>query len=291
MGLLAKAATKKRIQPQAEALSPSLLSHGPWATNGGVPVGGLVRSAVLALDITGARSTSIRGRTSSLAMAFAPSAGSQLWVTMVSAREWSFVLGIHNGQGGIAADWSLTLRITDSSAEVATGHYLTHDGALVHGDLHDALRAWLLSALAQGERPDPHNEEALSSQSLARTLTPAGAQPSAAQVDFQIHTRLDTDGCWRALSLMGHRELGRSEEAGSWGLGLPENDDMDRVTLEIKPGLVAGRGRIGSDGNLARRVAVAGLRSFIERALFLLGREDPGVQYVGPPEWAGGREL
>lgn len=289
MGLLAKAATKKRIQPQTGALSPSLLSRGPWTTNGGVPAGGLVRSAVLALDITGARSTSIRGRTSALAMALAPSAGSQLWVEKIASQQWSFVLGINNGKGGIAADWSLTLRIADTGVEVATGHYLTEDGALVHGDLHDALRNELLGALALGERPEPDGEELLSSQSLARALTPAVAPPSPAEVDFQIHTALDIDQCWRQLALLGHRELGRNREGGTWGVGLPANDSVDQATLEVGTGVLGGRGRIGSDGTPARRVAEAGLGSFIERSLFLLGREDPSLRYVGPAEWAGGR--
>jgi hypothetical protein len=289
MGFIAKSATKKRTQPLSAPLNPALVNEGPWTTNGGIPAGGLVRSAVIAVDITGARSTSMRGRTTAVAAVVAPSSVSHLWVQMTGPREWSFVLGVKNVRGGISADWAVDLRIVDREIRVSTTHYLTHDDVLVHGDQHDALRNGLVRALSLGEQVDAGAEDALSTGSLTRPLSLGREAPAPTTVAFRFDTAHNPAECWQRLRLLGYRELPHDEQCGRWGLGLPANDNVDHVSLAIGPGSAVGDGRIGSEGKLDRRSAEAGLRSFIERTRFLLGRDDPDLRYDGPSEWSGGR--
>ena len=290
MGFLAKSATKKRIQPIAGPLNPALISSGPWTTNGGVPTGALIRSAVLAVDLTGARSNSLRGTTSKLAAPFVGRA-SNLWVQMWQPREWNFILGINNGTGNIAADWSVKLQITDSAAQVSTPNYLTKDDVLVHGEQHDALRSELLRALSLGTIDDPGSETELGQASLGAPQEFASPTPAPAKIEFSLRTGLAPEAVWPHLNLVGHRLLERNEQHATWGLGLPSNDGIDRASLHVEPGLLKGSAVIGSEGAFGRRVAKAGLLAFVGRALFLLGREDPDVRYEGPEEWARGWQL
>jgi hypothetical protein len=290
MGFIAKSATKKRIAPLQGPLHPALVDDGQgrWITDFSVPIGVLIRSAVIALDLTGVKSSSLRGTTGRLASALMASA-SHLWVQMWTRHQWNFVLGVNNGRGGIAADWVVQLDIGATAAAISTSHYLTKDDVLVHGEQHDALRNELLRALSLGGMTDPEGETSLGQTSLGRTQAFAGPPPAAAKVEFSISTRLDPQAIWSHLNLLGHRQLRRTESDGTWALGLPESDSVDGVTLHISPGSLIGEAVIGSEREFARRVAVAGLNSFIGRARFLVGREDPDAQYEGPPEWATGR--
>jgi hypothetical protein len=243
----------------------------------------------MALDITGIRSNSNRGRTSIFVDAIkAISGASNLWVQMTAPRQWAFLLGVNDGSGNVACDWTVTLGIDGGTVTVSTGKYLTSDDVLVNGDQHDALRGELLRALALGERQHPEVERAVSEESLTASHSFA-AVIDPVTIDFQFATNLDPPAAWKHLERLGHRMLDRDEDRGTWALGLPSCDDADRVTLLVSAGGISGHACIESDGGLSRRVAQAGLLSFIGRALFVLRRDDPDVRYIGPSEWGGGR--
>src|SRR5580692_641606 len=146
MGFVAKAATKKRVQPMSGPVNAALTGT-PWLTTGGIPVGALIRSAVFGLDLTGARSSNARGRQSALASLFAPASSSHLWVETNDFKSWDFVLGADDGRENIAADWVVKLKMDNTTVTVGTSRWLTRDDVLVHGSHHDALREELLRAL------------------------------------------------------------------------------------------------------------------------------------------------
>jgi hypothetical protein len=210
---------------------------------------------------------------------------------MWQPHEWSFTLGVNNGGNAIAADWAVQLRLTDSTAQVSTTHYLTKDDVLVHGEQHDVLRNEILRALSLGKMEDPECETELAHASLGRRQEFARPARAPVTVDFALRTKLEPQSAWARLNLVGHRLLQRDERQGVWGLGLPAYDDTDRVSIHVGPDRLTGRAVIASEPTLARRAAEAGLLSFIARARFLLGREDPDLHYEGPDEWATGPVL
>ncbi len=283
MGLLAKAATKKRVQPASGPVNGALAGT-PWLTNGGIPAGALIRSAVFALDLTGARSNSLRGRQHVLTTLVAPTYASHLWVETSDFRTWDFVLGVDNGREGIAADWAIRLTVT-KTATVATLRWLTNDGTLVHGAQHDALRQELLRALALGEQADRAGEEEISASSLKAALPFPAASPEPFSLSFSLVTALDEDTIRKRLTLLGYRGIDDSASGLRWGLGLPRHDQADHVTLTPGPGALAGRADVGSPGGPGRRLAARALRKFISRAAFLIGSADESVRYEGPEEW------
>jgi hypothetical protein len=291
MGLIAKSKTKKRLEPAALPLAPSLREANPWTTNGGVAAATLVRSALFSYSLLNVKSQSLRGRHSALVGAFGPATSSHLWIAAVSGREWTVTLGIDNAAGAIAADWVIRVKLTDDQVQVTTSKWLTTDDTLVNGILHDGLREELLQALSTGQVPTPNLEARISTKSLSIQVTFLSPAPLPGTVDFAIHTTLPMASCWARLDLLGYRVLQRSDNTGIWGIGSPATDSTDQVTLTLGVGPIAGSARIGSASPLGLRTAEAGLKAFIERAVFLLGRDDPEVRYAGPPEWGNGRQL
>jgi hypothetical protein len=282
MGLLAKSTTKKRVQPAQGPLNEALQEREPWAVDGGIPAGGLIRSVVFGIDLTGARSTSARGYGAS----FGPSRASQLWVRLKTSRTWSFVLGMEGTQGAVAKDWEVDLAIAPTEVGVATAGYVTRDDALVNGDHHDALRNELLRALGQGRAFDgDRGESDVSSASLAQPLVFTTPPTSETAVGFKLVCSLDEATAWEHLRLLGYRVLPATQGGRRWGLGLPTNDDHDDVALDWTAVGLEGSARIGSQASGERRIAEAGLHAFISRAIFLLGRGGDQVTFEGDPQW------
>lgn len=284
MGFVAKAATRKRVQPMSGPVN-SALAGSPWLTTGAIPTGALVRSAVFALDLTGARSSSLRGRQTALASLVAPTASSHLWVETDDFKSWDFVLGINNGRDGVAADWVVKLSINDATATVSTSRWLTKDDGLVHGEQHDAVRNELLRALALGQPTEPEGEADVSAASLKRSQPFREPAPAPAGFAFSIVTVLDEPTSRERLELSGYRILRRSPEAIRWGLGLPKNEATDYVEIRFHYGVLSAVAYVGSAHGGDRRIAARSLRQFIERALFLIRKKDQGATYKGPEDW------
>lgn len=282
MGLLAKSATKKRVQPATGPLNPALMSlQEPWRTNAGIPVAALIRGTVCSVDLTGARSSSVRGKTSVLGPSFATN--SLFWVRAIDARHWRFTLGVTDVRGGIAADWTIDLTIAGNQVNVATGQYLTRDDQLVHGDEHDALRTELLRALSLGCAPTAAEMD-ISEASLQMPINFSRSATDTSSVDFSIVTSIDATVSERRLGKLGFRRI--DEDSTKWAIGLPSNDEIDYVTLTHGGGRIDFRGSIGSNSPAGRRFGEHGLRAFIDRALFLIRLEDESAHYQGPSSWA-----
>jgi hypothetical protein len=282
VGLLAKSATKKRVQPAAGPLNPTLANlRQPWRTNAGIPVAALIRGIICSLDLTGARSSSVRGTTSVIGSFFATT--SLLWVRVIDAKQWRFTLGVPDVRGGIAADWTIDLTISGNHVEVATGHYLTRDDQLVHGEQHDALRMELLRAMSLGNAP-ARAETDISQRSLQMPINFSRNATDTSSVNFSIVTSIDRKVAEKRLARIGFRRLDGS--LTKWGVGLPSNEAVDYVSLIYSSGRLDFHGSTGSDGAAGRRIAEHGLRAFIARALFLIRLEDESAQYAGPSTWA-----
>ena len=252
VGILAKSATKKRTVATAGPLNAALIK-GPWVVNGGVLRAALIRSAVLAVDLVGARSSSNRGRTS----VFAPSYTSQFWVPMVALRHWRTSASTTARVGSPRTGQS-TSRSADDDVAVTTPTYLTKDGALMHGEQR-RVKIALLHALALGEQSPAKDEIELSAQSLTRVLTFDEAAPPAERLDFTLFTDADAAVCEEQLKILGLRKTAAGEGEIRLAIGLPTNDALDYVTLRIEPGRVAGHGEIGSDSEMSRRIAARGM--------------------------------
>ena len=279
MGWLAKSATKKRIQPLQGALSEALSAPEPWATNGAIAVAALVRSVLLALDLTGAKPS---GLTAAL---YLPTTTSTMWLSARGSRRWTATLGAGNGTGGVAADWSVDVLVEDRNVVVSTGGYLTRDDALVHGDLHDVLRDELLRSLALAQMPPGEAEEELTQTSLTVPVLFSDSPASPQDVTFAIAVAADPDQSQEILKKVGLRILDSSPTSITWALGLPENDRTDRATLDLTAGRLHGHASIGLSTALGQRVAACGLRTLILRAPFILQSLDRNVAYEGPSEW------
>jgi hypothetical protein len=284
MGFLAKAATKKRIEPKSGPVNAALTGT-PWATTGAIPTGALIRSAVFALDLTGARSSSFRGRQSSLAALFTPTWSSHLWVETDNFKLWNFVLGIGSASGNIAADWEVKRSLSDTTATVGTGRYLTKDDVLQHGSHHDALRDELLRTVGLGQLTEADGEADMTTTSLKLIQPFEDVAPDPVDLKFTIVTMLDEATSRERLALSGFGVLDSSGEEIRWGLGLPKNWPADHVAIGFRPGELAGSAQVSSAGQIDRRVAAQALRSFVDRALFLVRVKDPGASYQGPEEW------
>jgi hypothetical protein len=282
VGLLAKSATKKRVAPSSGPVNTSL-SGTPWLTTGAIPAGALVRSAVFALDLTGARSSQSRGRTSS----FAPTSASQLWVESFDFRTWRFILGVARVPEGIAADWLVELTINDDqSATVATTSWLTKDDELVHGAHHDALRTELLRALALGQMTDAGGEADVTATSLNLVQPFERPGPDAFELVCSYETSLAKSDARDRIRLMGHPVIKDATTGVRHGLGLPKYFKNDFVDLTLRPGVVALSARVSSDTATSRRMSSADLRAYVKRLHFLLKNKDENVQYQGPAEWS-----
>jgi hypothetical protein len=219
MGLIAKAATKKRVQPMSGPVNDALVGS-PWLTKGAIPTGALIRSSVFALNLTGVYSSNIRGRQSALASLLTPTTSSHLWVETNDFKSWDFVLGINNGRDQIAADWMVRISIDNNTATVRTTRWLTKDGVLVHGSHHDALREELLRAVALGRQTDGGSEADVSATSLTIRQPFQSAAPGPIDLDFSITTALDETASRKLLDLIGYRVLDAPPAVIRWGLGL-----------------------------------------------------------------------
>lgn len=283
MGFIAKAATKKRVQPMSGPVNNALLGT-PWLTTGAIPTGALVRSSVFALDLTGARSSNFRGRRSALVSLVAPSSSSHLWVETNDFKTWDFVLGADDGRENIAADWTVALSVGAEQAGVATRRYLTRDDALVHGEHHDALRDELLRTIALGQQAEDGSEADITATSLRIGLMFQTPAPAPLNATFSIVTALDEATSRKRLGFIGHRVVHDSPTGIQWGLGLAKNQDSDSVSISFGPGELRGTAQVTSWGSGERRIAVHALRKFVARALFLVRGADDQAAYKGPQE-------
>lgn len=283
MGFIAKAATKKRVQPMSGPVNSALLGT-PWLTTGAIPTGALVRSSVFALDLTGARSSNLRGRRPALASLLAPTSSSHLWVETNDFKSWDFVLGADDGRENIAADWSVQLKVHADEATVSTHRYLTKDDVLVHGEHHDALREELLRALALGRQSEAGSEAEVSAASLKIGVLFHAPAPAPLTVTFSIVTALDEAASRKRLGLSGYRVVNDSSAGVWWGLGLPRNQESDHVGINFAPGELRGTAQVASPMPGGRRIAVHSLRNFVSRALFLIKGVDDQATYKGPEE-------
>jgi hypothetical protein len=284
MGFVAKATTKKRVLPTSGPLNDAL-TGSPWLTTGAIPVGALVRSAVFALDLTGARSSSVRGRQGALTSLLAPTASSHLWVETDDFKSWDFVLGMNNGRDEVAADWVVKLSISDATATVSTSRWLTRDDALVHGEHHDAVRNELLRALALGQSAEPAGEADVSAASLSCSQRFREPAPPAVGFSFSLMTALDGPASREQLEYSGYRVLGRTRDDIRWGLGMPKNAATDYVEISFHPGVLSATAQVASARGSDRRIAACALRQFIDRALFLIRIKDQDATYKGPEDW------
>jgi hypothetical protein len=284
MGFIAKAATKKRIQPVAGALNEALRGT-PWLTTGGISTGAIVRSVVLSLDLTGARSSSFRGRRPVLVGLVAPTSASHLWVETNDFKGWDFVLGGNDGRDGIATDWAVQLKIAEATATVGTSRYHTRDDVLVHGEHHDALRDQLLLAVALGKLNDADAEDDISTTALRTAQSFSTPAPDPFDVSFSIATKLDSASIHKQCGLLGYRVLSAAPDSVSWGLGLPGNQATDFVILGLASGELRGAAQVRSDGAGGRRIAAWSLQKFIKRMHFLIRKLDENASYDGPEEF------
>lgn len=282
MGLLAKIATKKRVAPASGPLNESL-SGAPWTTTSAIPTGALVRSVVFSVAIAGVRSTN-----AAVAGAFIPTFQSHVWLESDDSKTWQVVLGIPSRQGAITADWvvKLVLNTQVRTATVATTHYRTVDGALLHAEQHDQIRGELLRAMSLGVQADADAEERVTSLSLQTEQPFENEPPDPFEVNFGISTSLDERGLRDRLRLLGHRVRETTTDSIRWGLGLPSAQDTNEVTLTLGDRMLHGHGRVAAESGVARRIAAADLRSFIARALFLVKDSDGEATFRGPKEWA-----
>lgn len=283
MGFIAKAATKKRVQPMSGPVNDALLGT-PWLTTGAIPTGALVRSSVFALDLTGARSSNLRGRRSALASLLAPTSTSHLWVETNDFKSWDFVLGADDGRENIAADWSVQLSVGAEGAGVVTRRYLTRDDVLVHGEHHDALRDELLRTIALGRQTEAGSEADITTSSLRLGLQFQTPAPAPLNATFSILTALDEATSRQRLRLIGHRVVHDSPTGIQWGLGLAKNQVSDYVGISFGPGELRGTAQVTSWGSGERRIAAHALRKFVSRALFLVQAADDQAAYKGPEE-------
>ena len=77
-----------------------------------------------------------------------------------------------------------------------------------------------------------------------------------------------------ALPILGHRVKEDTERSIRWGLGLPSDQDANEVTIILGEKMLRGHARVAGRTGPARRIAAADLRSFIERAVFWIKRQD-----------------
>ena len=283
MGFIAKNATKKRTAPASGPLNPAL-GGTPWLTTGAIPIGALVRSAVFALDITGARSM---GRTTRRVSAFTPTSASHLWVETSDFRTWNLILGVTQ-EGSVAADWSVRLE-TDTAGHtcaVRTTHWRTLDGALVNGDHHDLLRDELLRALALGRATEANGEAEVTATSLRQEQPFTSPPPDAFELAFSFNTALDEADARERLGLVGHPVTSGGGDSITWSLGLPANGASDFATARFQPGQVSVAARVSAAVPAHRRIAAADLKGLIMRMRVCLKSKDENVTYQGAPEWA-----
>jgi hypothetical protein len=284
MGLLAKSATRKRIQPAGGTVNSALLRDKPWLTNGGIPASGLIRSAALAHGLAGVKSVVGRGHQSVL---FAPRGDTSMWVETGDFTHWTLVVGAAMADGSIAADWTVELAVDTGAGTttVATTQWLTTDGALAQGDFHDSLRNELLRALALGRPTENGSESATSAASLAIPQAFEQDPPGPFALDFHLTTALDETAVREQLRLVGHRTLDTSGPLLRWSLGVPANQDRDHVSIATAPGRLDVRARVESARPTERRIAAQALRNFVRRAYVVISNRDDSAQYHGPREW------
>lgn len=282
MGFIAKNATRKRVMPASGPLNGSL-SGMPWTTTGAIPAGALVRSAVFAVGIDGVKTTS-----ASAIGTFTPTYQAQVWLSSADSRSWRMVLGIPAGQRAITADWvvELVLDTQGRTATVVTSQYRAADGALMHADEHDKLRAELLRSLSLGVQSDADAEARITAMSLPAEQPFDEQPPEPFDIDFDISTSLDETAVRDRLRLVGHRVKEDTERSIRWGLGLPSDQDANEVTIILGEKMLRGHARVAGRTGPARRIAAADLRSFIERAVFWIKRQDAEATFRGPRKWA-----
>jgi hypothetical protein len=282
VGFIAKSQTKKRVAVVSGPVNEALAGT-PWLTTAAIPTGALIRSSVFALDLTGVRSNTARGSTS----IFTPTYTAQLWVETNDFKKWVFVLGVGNGAGGIAADWVVELAIGDDrSVSIGTSRWLTKDGALVHGDHHDALRTELLRAVGVGQLTEENGEAEVTASSLkiAQQFETPARGPE--QSTFSYSTTLDLAAISERLQQAGLPVTSSSPESITWALGLPKHNSFDYATATLSGGSVSVDANVGSQSETARRMAHSDLRYLIERIRLCLRSKDPTAEFHGPEELA-----
>ena len=287
VGILAKAATRKRVQPLKGPLNGVLTRSRPWLTNGSIPAGGLIRSAVLAHSTDSMASAVGRGRQSAL---LAPHGNTHLWVETGDFLKWNVIAGVPMMDDSIAVDWSVDLDLdtTAGTASVATTRWLTTDGALAHGEFHDSLRNELLRALALGREAEGSDESEVSAVSTSVPQPFEQAPPAPFEAAFSFTTALDEAAARDRLTHLGHRVLDPSGPGLRWGIGLPARQDASQVSevvLTFATGRLDARARVASESPTERRIAAQALHNLVLRAYRLLRGEDPSVRYHGPEEW------
>lgn len=282
MGFIAKSATKKRVAVASGPVNEALAGK-PWLTTGAIPTGALVRSSVFALDLTGVRSNSARGRSS----IFVPTYTAQLWVETSDFKKWVFILGVSNGAGGIAADWVVELLIKDDrSVSIGTSRWLTKDGALVHGEHHDALRTELLRAVGVGRLTEEAGEAELTTSSLRLAQRFEASARGPQQAMFSYSTTLGVDDIRDRLRLVGLRVTSASPDSITWGLGLPSHDGFDYACSTLSTGSVSVDANVGSQSPAARRMAHSELCYLAGRIRTCLRSMDATAEFHGPEELA-----
>jgi hypothetical protein len=282
VGFIAKSATKKRVAVASGPVNEAL-AGSPWLTTGAIPTGALIRSSVFALDLTGVRSNSARGRSS----IFVPTYTAQLWVETNDFKKWVFALGVSNGAGGIAADWVVELLIKeDRSVSVGTSRWLTKDGALVHGEHHDALRTELLRAVGVGRLTEEAGEAELTASSLRLAQRFEASAQGPQQARFSYSTTLDVAVIRERLQQAGLPVTSASRESITWGLGLPKHNSFDYACATLSAGLVSVEANVGSQSETARRMAHSDLRFLVARIRTCLRSKEATAEFHGPEELA-----
>ena len=282
MGLIAKSATKKRVAPARGPINETLIG-APWTTTGAIPTGALVRSALFSIPLGGVTSTN-----SSRMGALTLKTTAHAWLESTDFRTWQIILGVSSLQKTITADWlvKLLLDVKEQTATVVTTQYRTLEGALLHPELHDAVRRELLRAISLGSQTDAEAEERVTSVSLQADQPFGKEPPGPSEVRFEISTTLEEHVLRERLRLLGHRVRETGADSIRWGLGLPADQDANEVTITLGDKVLQGYGRVAGASDLARRVATTDLRSFISRALFLVKSVDAEAAFQGPSEWA-----
>jgi hypothetical protein len=274
-------ATKKRTAPVSGPLN-SALAGTPWLTTGAIPIGALVRSAVFAVDIIGARSV---GRTGRRVSALTPTSASQFWVETSDFKTWALILGVTQ-EGSVVADWSVRL-VTDTvgrTCTIRTTQWRRLDGALVNGDQHDLLRDDLLRALALGQVTEANGEAEMTTKSLGQEQPFAGPPPDAFDLAFAFTTALNEADTRNRLGLLGHPVIGGDADSVAWSLGLPANRESD-FAARFRPGQISVTAHVSASVPAHRRIAAADLKALIMRMHVCLKSKDENVGYQGPSEW------
>lgn len=287
MSLLSKRATARRVQAAIGTSAVPGTDQGPWRATGRLVADAIIRQAALKLSLAGTRSDSNRGRANIISSAIL-SSSTIMFIETSDTAVWRVTLGSITVDGELAIDWQSKIIHGNGEVEVRTPQYLTVDGTLKHGGLHDEFRRNVLAALATGEAGSRTEESEISIISLetaqvTETLKPTGE----CQDSFRFETMKPAERVRQIVGSMGFPLLTGGLNDWRFGLGLPDSwpDNWVRLTLDdpgnkrVLDGTITLSGtRPRTDLVMATHAAGAAFR----RLKSFLSFEEPDIAIAAP---------